>query len=308
MKRLKVNEIQDSSELHRKKIKIIDNIDLIEIFDCSNFYIDKSLLIKDFLEEKSKTVCVTRPSGYGKTVNLTMLNKFFEMNYENNKISENRKYFENLNIAKEVKDGESYIDRYQGQYPVVFLNFEKFRIKNSYKETIENFRKFIVNLYNKYYKINIENLTIGEKKYWKNFFEDIPNVDEDDIINSISFLFYFLKKLLKKEIILLIDNYDSPILNAINTEFFDKFYFFYFNVFKIIFKNNKRKNYLFKTFITGIVNAQYFYKFNPKNYSITDNKYNKYYSITDSELKELILMFKLDNKCDLFEKYCYNNT
>eukprot|EP00833_Pecoramyces_ruminatium_P010490 jgi/Orpsp1_1/1184522/evm.model.c7180000089873.1 len=160
MKRLKVNEIQDSSELHRKKIKIIDNIDLIEIFDCSNFYIDKSLLIKDFLEEKSKTVCVTRPSGYGKTVNLTMLRKFFEMNYENNKISENRKYFEKLNIAKEVKDGESYIDLYQGQYPVVFLDFEKFRIKNSYKETIENFRKFIVNLYNKYYKINIENLTI----------------------------------------------------------------------------------------------------------------------------------------------------
>ncbi|OUM59920.1 hypothetical protein PIROE2DRAFT_14443, partial [Piromyces sp. E2] len=242
------------------------------------------------------------------TVNLMMMRYFFEMNYgEEDKISENKKFFENLNIAKEKINGESYIDHYQGKYPVVYLNFNKFEIKSSYNETIINFKKFIKLLYKKY-DIEIGNLDDDEKEMWKKFCKVNSDINESDLMDSIMFLCECLKKILKKEIILLIEDYDSPILNAINTEFYDEFYSFYYSIFKILFENDKENCYLFKTFITGKVNSQFFNNYNSENYSIRHDKYYKYFSITDSELRKLIIEFKIEDKSEKFEKYCINNT
>jgi len=156
MKRLNA-EIQDSSsESFKNKKQKIKDYELMEKFSCSYFYIDKSLLIKRFLEEKSKIICVTGPSGYGKSNNLTMMKYFFEMNYEDKdkKNNENRKLFEKLNIAKEVKDGKRYINLYQGQYPVIYLDFYKVDLKKAFQETLKNFKYFIMKLYKRYRKIN----------------------------------------------------------------------------------------------------------------------------------------------------------
>eukprot|EP00833_Pecoramyces_ruminatium_P013626 jgi/Orpsp1_1/1187658/evm.model.d7180000059276.1 len=291
------------SETDNKKRKVIDEKDIIDKFLCSNFFIDKSLIIKEFLEESSSIICVTRPSGYGKTVNLNMMRYFFEMNYENDEISENKKFFENLNIAKEKIDGESCIDHYQGKYPVVYLNFDNFKIKSNYNKTLDNFKVFIKLLY-KNYNIEIGNLSNREKEMWKKFREGNSDINESDLNNSIMILCDCLKKLLKKEIVLLIDNYDSPILNAINTEFYDRFYSFYYRIFDTLFNYDKEKRFLFKTFITGKVNSNFFKDFDYKNYSIEDNKYYKYYSITDSELRKVITELKLENRNEIYEKYC----
>ena len=95
------------------------------------------------------------PSGYGKSNNLTMMKYFFEMNYEDKdkKNNENRKLFEKLNIAKEVKDGKRYINLYQGQYPVIYLDFYKVDLKKAFQETLKNFKYFIMKLYKRYRKI-----------------------------------------------------------------------------------------------------------------------------------------------------------
>jgi len=288
------------SEYDKKKRKIIDEKDIINKFLYSYFFIDKSLLIKEFLEEASSIICVTRPSGYGKTINLTMMCYFFEMNYENDEISENKKYFENLNIAKEKIYGESYIDHYQGKYPIVYLDFE-----STYDETLDSFKKFIQELYSNYQNISIENLKYDDEDEWENFQK--CNVNNKDLDYSIYFLCNCLKRILERKIVLLIDNYDLPILNAINTEFYDQFYSFYYSIFKILFKYDNEKCYLFKTFITGKVNSHFFYDFNLVNYSILSDKYIEYFSITDSELRKLISEFKLKNKKEIFEKYCINN-
>ncbi|KAG4092748.1 hypothetical protein H8356DRAFT_1278144 [Neocallimastix lanati (nom. inval.)] len=259
LKRLTENENQDSTaEPPNKKIKSINDDIIIENFLCKYFFIDKSLLIKEFLQDGSKIVCITRPSGYGKTTNLTMLRYFFEMNYENIKENEfqnlqNKKYFENLLISKEKEDDQTYLDKYQGKYPVIYLDFSSdFKIGKTFEATIENFKTFISDLYEKYENINIKNLTKNKKKKREKFQSGIFSISE--LKESISFLCLSLNKAFNKKIILLIDNYDSPILNTVNTSFYNKFYKFYKEVFLNIFKEDKYYHYLFKTFITGNLN------------------------------------------------------
>ena len=237
-----------------KKKQKTNYYDIQEKFKCPIFYFDKSLLIKDFLEDFSKIICVTGPSKHGKTVNLIMMRYFFEMNYEDKNNRKNRELFENLEIAKEVKNDKRYIDLYQSQYPVVYIDFNEIVINDSYQKTINTFKKFIKKLYKNYEKIIIKNLSEDEKITWNNFIN--LNIDFDDLINSISFLCKSLKEELGKQIILLIDNYDSPLLNSVNTDFYDNFYFFYKKIFEKIF--NKNESYLFKTFITGKINVCFF--------------------------------------------------
>ncbi|ORY21506.1 hypothetical protein LY90DRAFT_516084 [Neocallimastix californiae] len=219
LKRVTENENQDFTvEPPNKKRK--ERSDLLKKFKCKYFYIDKSLLIKEFLQNGSKIVCITRPSGYGKTTNLIMLRYFFEMNYENIKENEfqnlqNKKYFENLLISKEKEDDQTYLDKYQGKYPVIYLDFSSdFKIGKTFEATIENFKTFISDLYEKYENINIKNLTKNKKKKWEKFQSGIFSISE--LKESISFLCLSLNKAFNKKIILLIDNYDSPILNTMS--------------------------------------------------------------------------------------------
>ncbi|KAL6598347.1 hypothetical protein LY90DRAFT_180806 [Neocallimastix californiae] len=258
---------------------------------------DKSLLIKEFLQNGSKIVCITRPSGYGKTTNLIMLRYFFEMNYENIKENEfqnlqNKKYFENLLISKEKENDQTYLDKYQGKYPVIYLDFSSdFEIEKTFEATIENFKTFIKKLFRSYKNINLKNLDKYDKEQWENFQNGTFSISE--LKESISFLCLSLNKAFNKKIILLIDNHDSPILNTVNTSFYNEFYKFYKEVFLDIFIQDKCNHYLFKTFITGNlkVNEDSFKEINLTNYSITSSKYNEYFSITDSEMKKLIYTY-----------------
>ncbi|KAL6588978.1 hypothetical protein LY90DRAFT_513246 [Neocallimastix californiae] len=248
LKRVTENENHDSiADPPNKKKK--ESSDLLKKFNCQYFYIDKSLLIKEFLQNGSKIVCITRPSGYGKTTNLIMLRYFFEMNYKNIKENEfqnlqNKKYFENLLISKEKEDDQTYLDKYQGKYPVIYLDFNSVFIEETYEATIENFKIFISNLYEKYENINIENLTKNKKKKWEKFQSGIFSISE--LKQSISFLCLSLNKAFNKKIILLIDNHDSPILNTVNTSFYNEFYKFYKEVFLDIFIQDKYIIFLLK--------------------------------------------------------------
>jgi len=288
-------EIQESSsESNNKRKRIINNDELLEKFNCTDFYIDKSLLIKEFLDESSKIICVTKPSKFGKTVNLTMMRYFFEMNYEDENNNENRELFEKLNIAKEINEnGERYIDLYQGKFPVIYLDFNEIKIGSSLEETIEKFIHFIKDLYNNYKNINIESLNNYNKKMWKKYIKcKINNIN--DLVYSIGFLCEVLYELLNKQIILLIDNYDSLILDALNTGFFYNICSFHKQLFSYIFR--KTKCYLFRSFITGKINVYFFNEYNSKNYAGLDNVYDKYYSMTDFELRQLLSELKLKKK------------
>ncbi|KAL6588876.1 hypothetical protein U3516DRAFT_836436, partial [Neocallimastix sp. 'constans'] len=298
MKRSNENENDFRSENNEKKRKIIDENELIKKFLCSNFYIDKTLLIKDFIEEISSIICVTAPSGYGKTVNLNMLRYFFEMNYEDENNNKNKNFFENLNIAQENKDGKSYIDLYQGKFPVVYINFDVINLSNSFDETINNYKRFVQKLYIYYTSIKNENLSDYEKEMIKNFKNCKANIY--DLKDSIYILCNCLYNTFKKKIILLIDNYDSPILNSLNTNFFDDLYSFHQELLTNIFEYER---YIFKSFITGKIDVQFF----TLNYSVASYKFNKYFSVTNLELQKLLFEFKLENKSEIYEQYKINS-
>ncbi|OUM59916.1 hypothetical protein PIROE2DRAFT_14439, partial [Piromyces sp. E2] len=287
----------------------IDVDEILEKFGCDSFYIDKSLLIKEFIDYSRKKVCVTRPLKYGKTTNLIMMREFFQMNDENEINSENRKIFEQLNIAKEVdRYGQKYIDGYLGKYPVIFLDFDELKIENSYNKTINNFKSIIQSIYYTYESTVYEKLNKFKKEEWNNFMESETNNNKYELVNSISFLCECLKNVLNKNVILLIDNYDSPILNAFDTEFYDEFYSFYKDVFMSIFNEDRKNYFLFKTFITGNFFISFLENANIYSYDVMDNKYDEFYSITDTELEKLLSELKLEDKTDKkFKEYCNGN-
>jgi len=130
-----------------------------------------------------------------------------------------------------------------------------------------------------------------------------------DLKDSIGILCNWLYNTFKKKIILLIDNYDLLILDSLNTDFFDDIYSFYQNLLTNIFqKKKKKKRYIFKSFITGKIDVQFFKHFDSNNYSKANYKFNKYFSVIDLELQKLLCEFKLEDESEIFEKYCNINT
>jgi len=299
------DENQDSflESVTKKKQKVVK--ELLHNFTCYDFYIDKSLLIKKFLEESSKIICITIPYECGKTVNLLMMKYFFEMNYNDEKKLNNREFFENLSIAKEAEDGEKYIDLYQGKFPVIYLDCDEIVIGSSYEKTIENFDNFIKELYNVHQDIGIESLKY-EKDKWINFQKN-KIINESDLKESISFLCKCLNKLLGSKIILLVDNYDSPFIKASHTNFYGTFYSFYEQVLNNIFNDDKKYKYLFKTFITGKFSISFFWKFSSKHYFGVNNEYGKYFSITNFELNKLLSKLHLENNVNNISSISVNN-
>ncbi|KAL6588292.1 hypothetical protein U3516DRAFT_836728 [Neocallimastix sp. 'constans'] len=143
------------------------------------------------------------PLDLEKTTNLTMLRYFFEMSYENIKENEfqnlqNKKYFENLLISKEKEDDQTYLDKYQGKYPVIYIDFSSaFKIEKTFEATIERFKSFIKKLFRSYKNINLKNLDKYDKEQWENFQSGIFSLYE--LNESISFLCLSLNKAFNKK-------------------------------------------------------------------------------------------------------------
>ncbi|ORY04584.1 hypothetical protein LY90DRAFT_678507 [Neocallimastix californiae] len=280
MKRSNENENDFISENNEKKRKIIDENELIKKFLCSNFYIDKTLLIKDFIEDKSSIIRVITPSGYGKTVNLNMLRYFFEMNYKDENNNENKKFFENLNIAKETKDGESYIDLYQGKFPVVYINFDDIYLKKSFDETIENFKRFVQKLYSYYGNIKNENLSDYEKEMIKKFKNCKANIY--DLKVSIGILYNLYNNSKYSEIIdLFIKNYDEEKIQ----EFLEN------SINKVNYSRNENLNKWYALIYSLL-------SLNNEYVIVTKNKYDE-----KNNIRELLYVHKdyldrLNNNCD----------
>ncbi|OUM58865.1 hypothetical protein PIROE2DRAFT_15765 [Piromyces sp. E2] len=210
------------------------------------------------------------------------------------------------NLIEEYKNMESVLIKNKRKYPVVFIDFDKLEIRNGYAETINNFKYIIQEIYSFYESIVYEKLSEFNKKKWHNFMESETN--NNNFVYSISFLCNCIKKVLNKKVVLLIDHYDTPILNAFNTEFYDELYSFYKKVFMYIFNEDRLNSFLFKTFITGKFFISFLKNVSIINYGVMNNKYNEFYSITDSELKKLLSELKLENKFDeKFEEYCTDN-
>ena len=185
--------------------------DFKEIIKENFYYIDKTKFIEDILEDGSGVKLINRPRRFGKTLNMTTLKYFFDI--EN--AEENRNLFNNLYIEK-----SKYIEE-QGKYPVIFLSLKEIKGK-TWEEMLEQIKNYISSMYNNFEYIR----EILNQKELKSF-DKIWLEEEGNYETAIKDLTFYLYKYYKQEIILLIDEYDVPLIEAyLNNYYSDAIVFF----------------------------------------------------------------------------------
>ena len=254
--------------------------DFKEIIYENCYYIDKTMYIEDLIKDKSKIKLFTRPRRFGKTLNMLTLKYFFDI--ENKE--ENRKLFKNLYIEK------SEYFKEQGQYPVIFISLKGLKEK-TWENCFNEIKALISKLYNEFEFIkkvlNESELNIFDKIWLKK--------DDGEYTNALKNLTSFLYKYYKKEVILLIDEYDAPLINAYEYGYYDEAILF----FKVFYGEALKTNLYLRTGImTGIIRvikAGIFSDLNNlKVYSILDKEYSDFFGFTQEEVKKSLEDFKIE--------------
>lgn len=251
--------------------------------DPHKLFVDKSLFIKDFIDNNSKVLLITRPRRWGKSLILSMLQHFFSK--EVNRIT-TKNLFKNLKISEYLKNNSKYAN-YQGQYPVIFVSFKDLE-GIDYPTTENRTKEIISELYRQHiYLLQSTDL----EQIYKSQFENILNkaVDYGELVSSLKFLSEILYKHHGKKVYILIDEYDSMLNNLYaDQELLKKITIFFNNLFGSCLKGNY---YLEKGLVTGVlrvVTGNIFYGLNNlSEYTVLDNQFSEYYGFTGNEVNEL---------------------
>lgn len=285
-----VNGKQSITKLKPLPIGISDYIRSQEEY----YYVDKTLLIKDFLDKKPLVSLFTRPRRFGKTLNMDMLRVFFEISNE-----DTSKYFINKQIWKCGKEYQAH----QGKYPVIFLTFKDVKF-DSWTATLDKIKGLLQEEYARHIEVLDSNkISQYEKDYFLKILDG--NANEVDISSALERLSKILAIHYKKNPIIIIDEYDTPIQEGYIKEFYDKIISFMRNFFSGAFKDNK---YLSYGFLTGILRISQESIFSGMNnisvHSLFDEEYESYFGFTEDEVKNMLSYYgKLDKETELKNWY-----
>ena len=267
----------------------IDDFRKIIKEDC--YYVDKTKFMEAVLEDASNVKLFTRPRRFGKTLNMSMLKYFFDVRDS----EENRKLFNGLDIEK-----SRYINE-QGKYPTILISLKSIKYE-TWEESLEQLKSLLSNLYNEFEYIR-ECLNESEIE----LFNDIWFKKENgEYANSLKNLTSFLYKYYKKEVILLIDEYDIPLITAHKYGYYDEIINFY----KIFLGEALKTNqYLKMGVLTGIIRVIKTGIFsdlnNLKVYSILEKKYSEFFGFTEEEVKKALQYFNIEGEL-VNVKYWYD--
>ena len=250
------------------------------------YYVDKTMLIKEFLDQKPLVSLFTRPRRFGKTLNMDMLRVYFEMTDE-----DTSKYFEDKNIWKCGKDYRLH----QGKYPVIFLTFKDVKF-DSWQATIEKIKSLLQEEYGRHQEL-LSSLKISD--YEKEYFNKVLSATENEV--ELSFSLEKLSKMLAshydKAPIIIIDEYDTPIQEGYSKEFYDEIIGFMRNFFSGAFKDNKNLSYGFLTGILRIAQESIFSGLNNLTVnSVMDEAYDRYFGFTNEEVSEMLDYYGVTEK------------
>ena len=263
-----------------KKIPIgVENFK--EIINNNCYYVDKTKFIEEILNDGSKIKLFTRPRRFGKTLNMSTIKHFFDI--KNNE--ENRKLFNNLDIEKSV-----YIKE-QGQYPIIFVSMKG--IKDiTWEEAKSSLKILISKLYSEF-KYLLDDLDEFDLPRFKKYL--LADIDFANLKNALEFLTRVLYEKHKKEVILLIDEYDSPLISAYEHNYYDEA----INFFKVFYGEALKTNdYLKMGIITGIIRVIKAGIFSDLNnlrvYSILDKQYSDFFGFTEKEVEKMLIDFSIE--------------
>ena len=218
------------------KVISIGNQSFESIREKNNFYIDKTLFIKEWWDNYDIVTLITRPRRFGKTLNMDMIKCFFSNAYR-----DRGDLFEGLDIWKDEKYREL-----QGTYPVIFLSFAAIK-QNNYQDTIAKIKKIICSLYQSFIFLkDWDGLTDEEKNNVKRISEDMSDVTAQSAINELS---NYLSRYYGKKVIILLDEYDTPMQEAYVSGYWEELAAFTRSIFNSTFKTNP---YLERAIMTGI--------------------------------------------------------
>ncbi|WP_339004073.1 AAA family ATPase [Fusobacterium animalis] len=264
-----------------KKIPIgVD--DFKKLIENNALYIDKTKFIIELLDDAAEVKLFTRPRRFGKTLNMSTLKYFFDIKNAN----ENRRLFNGLDIEKSV-----YISE-QGKYPVIFISMKGIKTKD-WEHCLYDLKGLIGDLYNEFEYIrevlNESELNTFNKIWLK---EDIAEYK-----NALKILTTYLYKYYKKEVILLIDEYDTPLITSYKYGYYDEALPF----FKVFYGEALKTNpYLKMGIMTGIIRVIKAGIFSDLNnlsvYSILNDFYSNFFGFTQNEVENTLKYFNIENE------------
>lgn len=250
------------------------------------YYVDKTLLIKDFLDQKPLVSLFTRPRRFGKTLNMDMLRVFFE-----HSDTDTSRYFTDKAIWQ---CGEEYRS-HQGKYPVIFLTFKDVKF-DTWENTIEKIRALLQEEYGRHQElVNSENLAVYEKEYFAKILNATAN--EVELSAALENLSKMLAAHYDKAPIIIIDEYDTPIQEGYAKDFYDEIIGFMRNFFSGAFKDNKNLSYGFLTGILRIAQESIFSGLNNLTVnSVMDKEYDRYFGFTHEEVTNMLSYYRIFEK------------
>lgn len=299
MKDGKLKELtgKEVEEMRDKKPLPIGIDDFKTIIEEDYYYVDKTKMIESLLDDSAGVTLFTRPRRFGKTLNMSMLNYFFNLKNK----EENRKLFENLYISK-----SKYMDQ-QGEYPVIYLSFKDIKALN-WEKCYYLTRRLITYLYNEFEflreKLNKKDLSDFDKVW----------LDEEgaDWENSLKNLLRYLYEYHNKKVVVLIDEYDTPIVSGYNNGYKKEVLDLYRSLYSTVLKSNAHLQFSVMTGILRIAKEGIFSGLNNlKVNSIFSEKYSEYYGMTEEEvlegLKYYNLEYEINDVKDWYDGYQFGN-
>ena len=266
--------------------------DFKRLVDNEYYFVDKTLMIKELLENKETVNLFTRPRRFGKTLNMSMLQRFFEATEKSNAY-----LFDGLKIAAYPE----YM-AYQGQYPVISISLKSMK-RASYQEAYFEYVKLLSDEFERHEIILQSDLVSEEDKL--EFQKIKKRIAEPKEYNSaVKLLSKCLQKVYQKNVIILIDEYDVPLENAYHEGFYDDMTNLIRSCFESALKTNPSLEFAVLTGCLRVSRESIFTGLNNlKTYSITKNKFSQYFGFTQEEMKGILQTFSLEQYAGTIAKW-----
>ncbi|WP_405349534.1 ATP-binding protein [Fusobacterium animalis] len=255
--------------------------DFKELIEENYYYFDKTNFIDEVIKDGSKVKLFARPRRFGKTLNMSMLKYFFDIR----EAEENRKLFKNLYIEKTENFKE------QGQYPVVFLSLKDLKADNW--ESMVNYLKVLISnlcLENRYL---LKNLDSFDRALFENYIN--KNAKIESLKDTLKFLTRILYEKYNKKVIILIDEYDAPLVSAYHNKYYDNAKDFFKTFYSSVLKDNTYLQMGVMTGIIRVIKAGIFSDLNNlSTYTILSDFYPNCYGLTEEEVKKSLIDYNLE--------------
>ena len=264
----------------------IGKSDFKSIIEDNFYYIDKSNLIKEIIDSSADIILLPRPRRFGKTLNLSMLLYFFDIE------EDNRNLFDNLNISKNDR-----IMNECNKYPIIYITFKDVK-ESSFAVTLNKIYGLIRSEFGKYEKIIGSIIDDVSKEDRENYYSIINREASQDLYeNGFKLLSKLLTIAYKEKCIILIDEYDTPIQTGFLKGYYEEIVGFFKTFMGAVLKDNDR--YIYKGVLTGILRISKESIFsdlnNIKVYTLLDREFNSQFGFTTNEVKNMLEDYKLDS-------------